>query len=102
MKQLEIYLTSNLQGQIDPDLTSSILAMLISLFKHYPFDMFVIEPNENDMLQIRLAGYSYVDNRLDEETVVKLTDLSGNKVIWFKVDDYGDGYVGTLLLPEDY
>ena len=35
MKPSEIYLTSNLQGQINPDLTSGLLAMLIPLFKQY-------------------------------------------------------------------
>ena len=102
MKSLQVFITSNLQGQIDPDLTGGILAMLIPLFEQYPVDMYVIEPDENGKLQIRLAGYSFVDNQLDEETVIKRTDLPGDRVIWFKIDDYGDKYIGTLLLPEDY
>jgi len=64
--------------------------------------MFVIEPGENGILRIRLAGYNFTDQTLDEETVVSQTALVGERVIWFKIDDYGDRYVGTLLLPEDY
>jgi len=102
MKKLEIVMTSNLQNQIEPDLCGSLLALLIPLFVEYPYDMFVIEP-ENGTLQIRLAGYSFQDQTLDEKTVVSQTDLVANNVIiWFKVDDYGDRYIGTLLLPEDY
>jgi len=102
MKKLEVVMTSNLQHQIDPDLCGSLLAILIRSFVEYPYDMFVIEPGENGILRIRLAGYNFTDQTLDEDTVVSQTDLAGEKVIWFKIDDYGDRYVGTLLLPEDY
>ncbi len=103
MKQLQVVMTSNLQQQIDPDLTGSILALVIHLFTQYPYDMFVIEPGKDNRLQIRLAGYSFEDRIQDEETVIFQTDLVGdNAIIWFKVDDYGDKYIGTLLLPEDY
>jgi len=102
MKQLEIYLTSNLQQQIDSDLTGRILAMLIPLFRLYPFDMFVIEPDEQEKLQIRLAGYNFFTHELDEKTIISGTELPGERVIWLKVDDYGDVYIGTLLLSEDY
>ena len=64
--------------------------------------MYVIEPDANGKLQIRLAGYSYITNQLDEETIIASTELTSIKVIWFKIDDYGDKYIGTLLLPEDY
>ena len=43
MKKLEVLMTTNLQQQIDPDLTSSLQAMLIPLFAEYPYDMFVID-----------------------------------------------------------
>ena len=95
-------MTSNLQHQIDPDLCGSLLGRLITLFVEFPYDMFIVEPGQNDKLQIRLAGYSFQDQTLNEETVVSQTDLVGENVIWFKVDDYQDRYVGTLLLPEDY
>ena len=101
MKKLEVLMTSNLQRQIDPDLAGSILAILIPLFVEYPYDMFVIEP-DNGRLRIKLAGYSFLDQTLDEKSVVSTTDLVGENVIWFKIDDYGDRYIGTLLLPEDY
>ena len=102
MKKLEVFMTSNLQQQLNPELTGSILALVIHLFTQYPYDMFVIESGRDNRLQIRLAGYSFQDNTLDEETVISHTDLVGDKAIWFKVDDYGDRYIGTLLLPEDY
>lgn len=102
MKQLEVFMTTNLQQQIDPDLTGRLLALVITLFAQHPYDMFVIEPDENGKLQIRLAGYHFEDQTLDEETIIARTDLAGENVIWFKIDDYGDRYIGTLLLPEDY
>ena len=103
MKQLQVLMTTNLQQQIDPDLTGSILALVIHLFTQYPYDMFVIEPGKDNRLQIRLAGYKFEDGTLDEQTIISQTDLVGeNVVIWFKIDDYGDKYIGTLLLPEDY
>jgi len=104
MKKLDVVMTKNLQDQIDPELICSILVLLIPLFRMYLYDMYVIEPDEKGRLQIRLAGYSFQDNTLDEETIISQTDLvAGGKVIWFKIDDYGAaGYKGTLLLPEDY
>ena len=42
MKPLQVFITSNLQQQIDPDLTGSVLAMLIPLFKLFPFVFFCI------------------------------------------------------------
>ena len=103
MKKLDVVMTSNLKDQLDPELICSILVLLIPLFRMYPCDMYVIEPDEKGRLQIKLAGYSFQDNTLDEETIISQTDLvAGEKVIWFKVDDYQDRYVGTLLLPEDY
>jgi len=103
MKKLEVVMTSNLQRQIDPDLCGSLLVILIPLFAQYPCDMFIVEPGQNNKLQIRLAGYSFITNELDEETVIARTNLVvKNNVIWFKVDDYQNRYVGTLLLPEDY
>ncbi|MDP8269121.1 MAG: hypothetical protein P9L97_10365 [Candidatus Tenebribacter davisii] len=102
MKKLEVVMTSNLQRQIDPDLCGSLLVILIPLFAQYPCDMFIVEPGQNNKLQIRLAGYSFITNELDEETIISRTEMVGEKVIWFKVDDYQNRYVGTLLLPEDY
>ncbi|MDP8269436.1 MAG: hypothetical protein P9L97_11980 [Candidatus Tenebribacter davisii] len=102
MKPLQMVMTSNLQSQIAPDLVGKLLALLMPLFARQPYDMFVIKSDKSGKLQIRLAGYSFVTNELDEETIISQTDLSGNRTIWFKVDDYGDRYVGTLLLPEDY
>ena len=102
MKSLKMFMTSNLQSQIDQATTGDLLVMLSALFEKQPYDMYIIEPDANRRLQIRLAGYNFMTDELDEETVIKRTDLKGNQVILFKVDDYGDSYVGTLLLPEDY
>ncbi|MDP8269636.1 MAG: hypothetical protein P9L97_13010 [Candidatus Tenebribacter davisii] len=102
MKKLDVVMTSNLKDQIDPELICSILVQLIPLFRKYLYDMYVIEPDEKGRLQIRIAGYSFITNELDEGTIISRTEMAGEKVIWFKVDDYQDRYVGTLLLPEDY
>jgi hypothetical protein len=103
MKQLQVLMTTNLQRQIDPDLSGRLLAIVIPLFVQHPYDMFVIEPGDQGKLRIRLAGYKFEDGTLDEHTIISQTDLvADNVIIWFKIDDYGERYIGTMLLPEDY
>lgn len=77
--------------------------MMKKLFSRYPYDMFVIEYNEKkETLHVRLAGYSFETDELNEDKIVYTVDSLPVDTIWFKVDDYGDYYVGTFLFPDEY
>ena len=56
MKSLQVFITSNLQKQIDPDLASILLAMLIPLFSCYMFDLFVIKIVE--IVNCNISGFA--------------------------------------------
>ena len=56
MKSLQVFITSNLQKQIDPDLASILLAMLIPLFSYYMFDLFVIKIVE--IVNCNISGFA--------------------------------------------
>jgi len=81
------------------------------LFLKFKLDMFVFEDNsETGFFQVRAAGYKLgEDSELDETTILHQFGLKMQKAgfkpgfkFWFKVDDYGDFFLGTFLLPEEY
>lgn len=77
--------------------------MALECLRKHPVDMIIFEQPTEGKLQVRSAGYDLeTDSKLDEETVIATVDSLAVKTFWFKVDDYGDRYVGTFLFPEDY
>jgi len=102
MKRLETYMTRGFQIEMDPFTVIKIIRLINSLFGTWPYDMFVFEAGEGGYLQIRLAGYNFQTNQLDETTIVAKTALKIDRKFWFKIDDYGDRYIGTFLFPEEY
>ena len=75
---------------------------LAALAKH-PVDMLVFEMAREGRARIRLAGYDLATNSvLDEKTVACSFDSLPIKKFFFKVDDYGNEYVGTFLFPSEY
>lgn len=102
MKRLETYITRGFQAEMDPLFVINLIRIVNALFGDFPYDMLVFEPNETGYLQIRLAGYHFTTNQLDETTVVATTRLKIDRTFWFKIDDYGDRYIGTFLFPEEY
>lgn len=74
---------------------------LLEVFKEDAMDMYVIE-NSKVSAQIRASGYRDFIGKLDETTILKQCDYEIPKTIWFKVGDYGDCYMGTILFPEEY
>lgn len=70
--------------------------------KGHPVDMLVFEMADSEHYQIRLAGYDFNTGALDEQTVAFTTRSLFIETFWFKVDDYGDHYVGTFLFPDEY
>ncbi len=105
MKPIQMVITSNLNSQITPEFKAFLTLKLLAVFTHEPYDMFVIEPIEEqkDMMNIRISGYHYQTNELEEERIIEVIDVPENTPkIWFKIDDYGDYYLSTLMLPEDW
>ena len=83
-------------------LGQQILIEILKLFPNHPYDMFVIDGDGLEGSTVRLAGYHLITNTLDEKTVIASFVWDLTDKYWFKVDDYGEHYVGTLLLPEEY
>ena len=82
--------------------TSLVLSIYLGgLFKDFPYDMFVLEPKENET-EVRLAGYNFKTQLLNEDSIIAKLPIKINRRLWFKVDDYGTKFVGTLLYPEEY
>jgi hypothetical protein len=81
----------------------------LKVLQEHPVDMLVFEMAGEGRMQIRSAGYllptdspSDIEPVLDEDTIVMACESLEIKKFWFKLDDYGDKYVGTFLFPEDY
>ena len=72
------------------------------ILQKFPYDMLVFEMPDDKHLQIRLAGYSFKTNELDEKTVVYKTESMFIETFWLKIDDYGEKFVGTFLFPSEY
>jgi len=102
-KPIEFTATSgwnDLYGGLEASL---YINMAKKALQKYPVDMLVFEyfPNKQE-LQIRLAGYDFNNNKLDETTIVFKTKSLEIKKFWLKLDDYEDKYVGTFLFPSEY
>lgn len=93
--------TRGVQDIIDNNM-KDIMNKTIEIFNNEFYDMYVIEPNDGKT-DIRRAGYSFIDNTLDEKTIVEKLDKTVPKKVWFKVDKHSElQYVGTFLLPSEY
>ena len=101
MKRLENYMTSGFHAEMDPIFVLNLIRLVNALFGDFPYDMMVFEPNDQGMLDVRLAGYNFENNELNEETVICSTVFKFPRKFYWKVDDYGDRYVGTFLFPEE-
>ena len=99
-KPLKMFATRTVVQELRTTLPT-LIASLLEVFKNNVMDMYVVEEASNKV-QIRAAGYRNFDGKLDEETVLKKCDFEIPKSLWFKIDDYGDCYVGTILFPEEY
>jgi len=102
MKRLELYGTKQFNEEFSQNDKELIAGVAINCFTQYKCDMFVFESICKNSFQVRLAGYSFNDNQLDEETVACKSEGHLNRNFWFKIDDYGNKFVGTFLFPDEY
>jgi hypothetical protein len=105
-KVLEIYSTSSWSSKYgqNPLLMIIFMNTLRMVLGKYPVDMLVFERKDGNDFSVRLAGYNFITNVLDETTIAYASELFPVEIerFWFKIDDYGDKYVGTFLFPSEY
>jgi hypothetical protein len=78
------------------------IRIALSVLKKYPVDMLVFEMTTDGCQQVRLSGYDFNTQVLDEKTVAyKAKSLPTDK-FWLKIDDFEIHYIGTFLFPDEY
>lgn len=101
-KEMKIYTTAGFNETFGSFKSAFYISIAISVLQQYPVDMLIFEMNIDKCQQVRLAGYDFNTNKLDEETIAYRLKSTKIKTFWFKVDDYGQYYAGTFLFPEEY
>ena len=78
------------------------IKIAMGVLAKYPVDMLVFEMADKNHQQVRLAGYDFNTNELDEKTIAWKSEAVETDKFFFKIDDYGDKYVGTFLFPSEW
>ena len=100
-KELKICTYLDLNRPYGGNEVQMYVMLTVHILGKHPVDMLVFEENEG-FLTVRSAGYRLDTGELDEETVLYKAKSLPVKKFWFKIDDYGEYYVGTFLLPDEY
>lgn len=101
-KEIKIYATAGFSAKYGGIEAAMYTKNALFVLKKYPVDMLVFEMTENSYQQVRLAGYNFNTQELDENTVAYKAKSLPTDTFWFKIDDYEDYYVGTFLFPHEY
>lgn len=80
----------------------SYIKIALSVLQKFPVDMLVFEMVEDGFQQVRLSGYDFQTNILDEKTIAFKTKSLPTDTFWLKIDDLDDYYLGTFLFPDEY
>ena len=99
-KPLKYYSTKLVSEQYK-DVLPELILIIAESFKTNDYDMFLIQPKDNKA-ELIISGYSFSTGKLKEGCVIKEINLKITETIWFKIDDYGNRYVGTFLYPTEY
>ena len=105
MKPIRYIMTSLLKSLISEEYQIQLTNAIQSIYPKEQYDMYVIEPNEEneELMNIKIAGYHLETGELEEERIAGTIKAPANSpVIWVKFDDYGDYDVCTLLLPSEW
>ena len=105
MKPIRYIITSLLKSLISEEYQTQLTNTIQSIYPKEQYDMYVIEPNEEneELMNIKIAGYHLETGELEEERIAGTIKVPANSpVIWVKFDDYGDYDVCTLLLPSEW
>ena len=101
-KNLQVFSTRRVLTELGFQETNIILIEMIKTFNDHMYDMFILSPTPSGQVQVRLAGYHFLTNELNEKKIISSLRIEIPETVWFKVDDYHDHYVGTLLFPDEY
>ena len=101
-KDLRVFSTRRVFDKLGFLDTNIILIEMLKLFKENMYDMFVLSPTRLGKVEVRLSGYHFLTNQLDEKKIISTIDMEIPERIWFKIDDHHNNYVGTLLFPDEY
>ena len=101
-KALKVYSTRRVFEKLGFLETNIILIEMMKHFQDHMYDMFVLSPTRLGKVEVRLSGYHFLTNQLDEKKIISTIDIEIPERIWFKIDDHHNNYVGTLLFPDEY
>ena len=103
-KELKILATAGWDAEYGGTESLLYIRDVMEALKVKPVDMLVFEMADPKHLQVRSAGHDLTGETipLDEKTILGRYDSLDVKTFWFKIDDYGDHFVGTFLFPSEY
>jgi len=101
-KNLQVFSTRRVFSELGFQETNIILIEMLKTFNDHPYDMFVLSPTPEGQTAVRLSGYHFLTNELNEKMIISTIRLTISETIWFKIDDHGAQYIGTLLFPDEY
>jgi hypothetical protein len=100
-KEIEFVATAGFDRKYGGLEAALYIKIALSVLQKYPVDMLVFEM-VGEGLQVRLAGYDFRTNVLDEKTVAWKSKSLPTDTFWLKVDDLGNHFLGTFLFPDEY
>ena len=101
-KEIQFVATRTFSEKFGPFGMILYVSIALSVLNKYPVDMLVFETNNDGNLLVRLAGYDFNTNILDETTVALETKWALTEKFWLKIDDYESYYAATFLFPDEY
>jgi len=109
-KPMKYVTTQGINSKLGPLEMPIYIKALRTAFSKKPVDMYIFETKENETdpdrstMTMREAGYVFGKDELGEqrETVWKINDSLPTPTFWAKIDDYGDYFLVTFLLPEEW
>jgi hypothetical protein len=88
---------------------SLYIRIALQLFEKYRCDMYIFEyvPNkkkyEDGQIKISMNGYNVdTEEYIETKVVQTLKESLPIEKFYFKLDDYGDKFVGTFLFTDEY
>ena len=101
-KEIQFVATRMFSEKYGPIGMMLYVSIAMSVLNKFPVDMLVFESDNIGDMEVRLAGYDFNTNILDETTVALKTKSLPAEKFWLKIDDYESYYAATFLFPDEY
>jgi hypothetical protein len=101
-KEIEFVATAGFNEKYGGLEAALYIRIALSVLQKYPVDMLVFEMAGEGVQQVRLAGYDFRTNSLDEKTIAFKAKSLPTDTFWLKIDDLEIKYLGTFLFPDEY